>query len=513
VIAKETSSKCKQHPLESVREPPAEPSGETFNGVGSSSGDEERCADPLVDIPSEVISACSEKLGLSEDKIERTKAQIYGVCPAFGPGYPICFMAYFAGGLTEKALECVITGMVKGSDLSERNKELVEHGLETVFELHEKTELQEKLHQLAEGEMPPAKRDEFISKLDKNWDKFVSHNFVQFAGDIKERIIPPESEARSAMASATTYEGQCEYGQAESALNNAVESGEAALNALYEERRDNAHEQKCLKKGIGFNYNTPEGRDAGRKISVLVQRQREITQEVNYRKVFLVRAGQACTDLAKKEEVLDRTKQHYSEMHTTASKEILGAGCDFDYATRLIDSMHKLEDGACGHQLYRAPAPLPYAEPVPVGVPPPAPSLGVAPPPHAEPIAPPPEVLSSPDLPPSQTLRMAMQKRRIECAAAKASPTPAPSGGIKVVSGTYGGNCGQPTGNKTKYLAASCDGRSSCEYVISWQEIGDPAYLCKKDYVAVWQCARGGGGSARAEPEAGYGSKVILTCR
>jgi len=90
--------------------------------------------------------------------------------------------------------------------------------------------------------------------------------------------------------------------------------------------------------------------------------------------------------------------------------------------------------------------------------------------------------------------------------------------GIHVISGTYGGNCkdrltGDKNTNKTEKLKEACEGRDVCEYSVVWQDIGDPAYGCKKDYVAVWQCEQGGGGTAIAEPEAGYGSKVVLSCK
>jgi hypothetical protein len=99
-----------------------------------------------------------------------------------------------------------------------------------------------------------------------------------------------------------------------------------------------------------------------------------------------------------------------------------------------------------------------------------------------------------------------------------APATTSPANGIRVVSGTYGGNCkGRLTGgaggtDKTAHLRAECEGRDVCEYSVVWQKIGDPASGCHKDYVAVWQCAGGGGGTARAAPEAGLGSKVVLTC-
>jgi hypothetical protein len=99
--------------------------------------------------------------------------------------------------------------------------------------------------------------------------------------------------------------------------------------------------------------------------------------------------------------------------------------------------------------------------------------------------------------------------------------SPTAGRGIHVISGTYGGNCKDRlnggegnTPDKTAHLRAACEGKDVCEYSVVWQAIGDPAYGCKKDYVAVWQCAggQGSGGTARAEPEAGYGSKVALSC-
>ena len=94
-----------------------------------------------------------------------------------------------------------------------------------------------------------------------------------------------------------------------------------------------------------------------------------------------------------------------------------------------------------------------------------------------------------------------------------ASQPPPAGSGIKVVAGTYGGNCRQPRGNKTEHLAKACNGRSQCVYTVDHKVIGDPAYGCVKNYVAEWQC----GSSpavlrAEAPGEAGYGSKVTLSC-
>jgi hypothetical protein len=111
--------------------------------------------------------------------------------------------------------------------------------------------------------------------------------------------------------------------------------------------------------------------------------------------------------------------------------------------------------------------------------------------------------------------RLAQPESFLRWSPAKAHP----GEGIRVVSATYGGNCrGRLTGgaggtpDKTQHLKAECEGKDVCEYSIIWQKIGDPAHDCAKDYVAVWQCPRGGGGTARAQPEAGNGSKVVLSC-
>ena len=92
-----------------------------------------------------------------------------------------------------------------------------------------------------------------------------------------------------------------------------------------------------------------------------------------------------------------------------------------------------------------------------------------------------------------------------------APPEPARSG-VRVISGTYGGNCGQPAGNVTAHLAAQCNGAAVCRYTVDYRVIGDPAPGCKKDYVAKWNCRNGSDRSVRAEAEAGYGSVIELSC-
>jgi hypothetical protein len=89
---------------------------------------------------------------------------------------------------------------------------------------------------------------------------------------------------------------------------------------------------------------------------------------------------------------------------------------------------------------------------------------------------------------------------------------PQATGPITVTSATYGGNCGQPKGNVTGFLASACNGKSSCDYEIHWETIGDPAFGCQKDFSVEWTCGPGINLSTGAAAEAGYGSVVSLGC-
>ena len=84
--------------------------------------------------------------------------------------------------------------------------------------------------------------------------------------------------------------------------------------------------------------------------------------------------------------------------------------------------------------------------------------------------------------------------------------------GMVVTSATYGGNCGAPRGNATGQLARVCNGRTSCDYVIDWQVIGDPKRFCGKNYIAEWRCGDGRVRSASVPPEAGYQKTISLRC-
>lgn len=87
------------------------------------------------------------------------------------------------------------------------------------------------------------------------------------------------------------------------------------------------------------------------------------------------------------------------------------------------------------------------------------------------------------------------------------------AGKITVVAGSYGMNCRAQYGNKTDHIARQCNGKSSCDYKINYQTIGDPAVGCGKEYIAEWHCGDGEIKSVKAGAEAGFGSIIKLRCQ
>jgi hypothetical protein len=85
---------------------------------------------------------------------------------------------------------------------------------------------------------------------------------------------------------------------------------------------------------------------------------------------------------------------------------------------------------------------------------------------------------------------------------------------LTVQSATYGGNCGAPSGNATSHIGAACNGRTSCDYTIDYQLLGDPAPGCAKTYRVVYTC---GGGVpvkvATIAAEAGFKQVAKLACQ
>ena len=88
-----------------------------------------------------------------------------------------------------------------------------------------------------------------------------------------------------------------------------------------------------------------------------------------------------------------------------------------------------------------------------------------------------------------------------------------PAGRIRVLDATYGGNAGARHGNATADLGRSCNGRASCDYVVSVGSLGDPVVGIQKDFDATWTCDDGSRPrQAHVNPEAN-GRRISLSCR
>ncbi|TKC78959.1 hypothetical protein FAZ69_31460 [Trinickia terrae] len=83
---------------------------------------------------------------------------------------------------------------------------------------------------------------------------------------------------------------------------------------------------------------------------------------------------------------------------------------------------------------------------------------------------------------------------------------------IRIVSGTYGGNCGAPQSNATRDLARRCDGRMTCRYVVDQPPAVPLQAACKADFQAAWKCNHTERHVAALSPEATPGSTLVLSC-
>ncbi|MGZ2747354.1 hypothetical protein [Burkholderia stagnalis] len=83
---------------------------------------------------------------------------------------------------------------------------------------------------------------------------------------------------------------------------------------------------------------------------------------------------------------------------------------------------------------------------------------------------------------------------------------------IHIDSGTYGANCGAHRGNLTRDLAASCDSRETCRYVIDAKAVDAYRDGCLADLVAEWSCGPNLHHSATVRGDPGNGGSIVLTC-
>lgn len=86
-------------------------------------------------------------------------------------------------------------------------------------------------------------------------------------------------------------------------------------------------------------------------------------------------------------------------------------------------------------------------------------------------------------------------------------------GKIVVGSASYGGNCGAAL-DVVRSVAAGCEGKPQCAYLVDHRVLGDPAVGCRKDFVARYQCAYGLGQAVRTASLDGEasGKTAYLRC-
>ncbi|TCK33453.1 hypothetical protein B0G84_7675 [Paraburkholderia sp. BL8N3] len=83
---------------------------------------------------------------------------------------------------------------------------------------------------------------------------------------------------------------------------------------------------------------------------------------------------------------------------------------------------------------------------------------------------------------------------------------------IKVVSATYGENCGARLGNATRDLASHCDSRLVCAYRIDRAILEDTDRACPKNFLSEWLCGDTEFHTAALSPGVESGSTLVLTC-
>ena len=54
--------------------------------------------------------------------------------------------------------------------------------------------------------------------------------------------------------------------------------------------------------------------------------------------------------------------------------------------------------------------------------------------------------------------------------------------GIRILSATYGGNCGARIGNATDAIGKACGSKATCDYAVDANKLGDPAQGCGKSF-------------------------------
>jgi hypothetical protein len=98
---------------------------------------------------------------------------------------------------------------------------------------------------------------------------------------------------------------------------------------------------------------------------------------------------------------------------------------------------------------------------------------------------------------------------------AVAASSSADARAIRIISGTYGTNCGKPRSDATRDLARQCDGLQTCPYILRKAQTGAPSKGCHGDHVdfrVEWRCTDTEFHTATLSAEATPGSRLVLSC-
>ena len=107
---------------------------------------------------------------------------------------------------------------------------------------------------------------------------------------------------------------------------------------------------------------------------------------------------------------------------------------------------------------------------------------------------------------------MKLPLRALALAAAGLACAAAAAADVNVLTAWYGQSCGSAHGNVTAHVKSRCDGKSSCNYAVDVNQLGDAAPGCAKNLIVVFACkGQGPVRLAQLPPEA-HGKSLALSC-
>lgn len=89
---------------------------------------------------------------------------------------------------------------------------------------------------------------------------------------------------------------------------------------------------------------------------------------------------------------------------------------------------------------------------------------------------------------------------------------PAAAAGINVLTAWYGQTCNAQHGNVTAHVKSRCDGKQSCAYTVSADQLGDPAPGCPKNFAVLYACQGQTDLRLAQLPAEAHGRAINFTC-